>query len=36
MNETAFSIKYFGGFITALICNAFLTIAPLAGCVLCW
>ena len=34
MNETAFSIKYFGGFLTALICNAFLTIAPLA--VLCF
>lgn len=34
MNETAFSLKYFGSFITALICNAFLTIAPLA--VLCF
>ena len=34
MNGTAFSIKYLGGFITALICNAFLTIAPLA--VLCF
>ena len=34
MNETAFSIKYLGGFLTALICNAFLTIAPLA--VLCF
>jgi hypothetical protein len=34
MNETAFSIKYFGGFLTALICNAFFTIAPLA--VLCF
>lgn len=31
MNETAFSIKYLGGFLTALICNAFLTIAPLAA-----
>lgn len=34
MNETALSIKYLGGFLTALICNAFLTIAPLA--VLCF
>lgn len=34
MNGTAFSIKYLGGFLTALICNAFLTIAPLA--VLCF
>ena len=34
MNETSFSIKYFGGFLTALICNAFLTIAPLA--ILCF
>lgn len=34
MSETAFSLKYFGSFITALICNAFLTIAPLA--VLCF
>ena len=34
MNGTAFSVKYLGGFITALICNAFLTIAPLA--VLCF
>ena len=34
MNETSFSIKYLGGFLIALICNAFLTIAPLA--ILCF